>query len=124
MGLFEFIDWVVQLNEAEDGLFWDALKAIEEEKRMPYVTTGERIGMEKGLQQGLEQGLQQGSLEEGRAMVLEALEEQFGEAPAAVARAIEQLNDRARLHQLLRQAIRCRSLEEFQHALAAPEQEP
>ena len=120
MGLFEFIDWVVQLNEAEDGLFWDAVKAIEEEKRMPYVTTGERIGMEKGLQQGL----QQGSLEEGRAMVSEALEEQFSEVPAAVASAIGQIDDRARLHQLLRQAIRCRSLEEFQHALDAPEQAP
>lgn len=99
---------------------------------MPYMTTGERIGREQGLEQGLQQGLeqglqqglQQGSLEEGRAMVIEALEEQFGEVPAAVVSAIGQIDDRARLHQLLRQAIRCRSVEEFQHALDAPEQEP
>ena len=76
---------------------------------MPYVTTGKRIGMEKGLQQG--------SLEEGRAMLIEALDEQFGEIPTSTATAIRQIEDRDLLHQLLRRAIRCASLAEFQHTL-------
>ncbi len=82
---------------------------------MPYVTTGERIGIEKGLQQG--------SLEEGRTMVLEVLEEQSGQVPAALIAAIKQTEDRDLLHRLLRQAIRCASVEEFQHTFEALRQQ-
>ena len=45
---------------------------------MPFITTAERIGIEKGLKQGLEQGLQQGfkqGREEGiRQGLLKAIE--------------------------------------------------
>ncbi len=37
---------------------------------MPYVTSWERIGIEKGLEQGLEKGLEQG-LEQGREQGLQ-----------------------------------------------------
>jgi len=30
---------------------------------MPYITTAERIGMEKGMLEGMQQGLKQGLLE-------------------------------------------------------------
>lgn len=105
MGLFEFVNWVVQLSEAEARLFWEAVKTLEEEKHRPYMTTGERIGRE--------QGLQQGSLEEGRMILFEALDERFGEVPAPLAETIQQLEDRDRLRRLLRQAISCASLDEF-----------
>jgi hypothetical protein len=104
---------VVQLSEAEDSLFWEAVKTLEEDKQMPYVTTGERIGLERGLERGLEQGLEQGSLEEARTMLLEALDERFGQVPAAVAETIRQREDRDQLHRLLREAIRCASLADF-----------
>jgi len=119
VGLFEFIDWVVQLNAVEDEQFWDGVKSIEEEKRMPYVTTGERIGIERGLQRGLQQGLQQGSLEEARTMVLEILEELFGQPSATLVAAIQQIEDRASLHQLVRRTLHCASVEEFQQTLDA-----
>jgi predicted transposase YdaD len=38
------------------------LKTFEEERKVTYVTTGERIGFEQGMQQGVQQGVQQGEL--------------------------------------------------------------
>lgn len=76
---------------------------------MPYITSVERIGMRKGLQQGL--------LEEGREMVLEALDERFGEVPDDVSNAVTKIEDRGRLKSLHRYAIRCESLSEFKQEL-------
>ena len=68
---------------------------------MPYITSVERIGMRKGLQQ----------------MVLDALDERFGELPEIVSNAIHQIRDQEQLRLLLRQAIRSESLAEFQASL-------
>lgn len=67
--LFRVIDWMIQLPAALEQLFWDQVKDIEEAKKMPYVTTGERIGIEKGLKQGRMEGRVEGRMEgqlEGR----------------------------------------------------------
>ena len=50
--LFRFIDWLMDLPEAHEQLFWQELSEYEEGKKMPYVTSVERIGIEKGMQQG------------------------------------------------------------------------
>ena len=112
-GLFDFIDWILQLSEEEEKVIWEEIKELEEVKGMPYITSVERIGMEQGLQRGLQQGLQQGLLEEGREMVLEALDERFGEIPNEVTKAVNHIEDRNVLKSLLRYAIRCPSLEDF-----------
>jgi len=39
-------------------------------------------------------GLQQRSLEEGRMMILEALDERFGKIPYSISNAIHQMKDR------------------------------
>jgi hypothetical protein len=71
MTLFRFIDWLLVLPAALEQEFWDELHQFEEEKRMPYVTSVERLGMQKGFEQGLQQGLQQGQLQTAREMLLE-----------------------------------------------------
>ena len=76
---------------------------------MPYVTSWERIAMEKGV----EQGLQQGMLEDAREMVLEALEERFGVIVPDLVERIRGIKDREALRKLLRFAVRAGSLEEF-----------
>ncbi|MEA2040815.1 MAG: hypothetical protein U9N82_13475 [Thermodesulfobacteriota bacterium] len=58
--LFRFIDWLMDLPKAHEKLFWEQLARYEEEKKMPYVTSVERIGIEKGMQQGMQQGLLEG----------------------------------------------------------------
>ncbi len=50
--LFRFIDWVITLPKGLDTVFWNEVKKFEEECAVQYVTTGERIGIEKGVQQG------------------------------------------------------------------------
>lgn len=46
--LFRFIDWVFVLPEGMDKQFLDEVYRFEEEKKMTYVTTVERIGIQKG----------------------------------------------------------------------------
>ncbi|MDI6791482.1 MAG: hypothetical protein QME81_01250 [bacterium] len=107
--LFKFIDWVLQLSDEDEELIGEEIKQLEEVKKMPYVTSVERIGIKKGIQQGL--------LEDGREMISEALDERFGEVPFFVSDAVNRIEDRDVLKSLLRRAIRCASLEEFERAL-------
>jgi hypothetical protein len=53
--------------------FTQDLIAYEEEKKMPYITSAERIGIEKGIAEGLDLG----QLFNAREMLLEALDEKF-----------------------------------------------
>jgi hypothetical protein len=60
--LLKFIDWLLQLpKELEEELLQD-LRNYEEENLMPYVTSFERIGMEKGMDKGFKQGTRNGLL--------------------------------------------------------------
>jgi SOS response regulatory protein OraA/RecX len=49
--LFRFIDWIMVLPENLDNTFWDELKAFEQEKKMTFITSVERIGIKKGKQE-------------------------------------------------------------------------
>ena len=105
IALFRFIDWVIRLSTDEEIRLRDAVKALEEVNKMPYVTSVERIGREEGLQQGLQQAL------------LDGLAEKFGHPPETVSDAIHQIQDTAQLRLLILQVIRCESLAEFQCSL-------
>lgn len=50
--LFRFIDWVMTLPADLNQRFQTAVEQLEMEMRIPYVTSIERMGIEKGLQQG------------------------------------------------------------------------
>jgi flagellar biosynthesis/type III secretory pathway protein FliH len=104
---------------------------------MPYVTSVERLGMQKGfeqglqqglqqgvqqglqegVQQGLQQGLQQGKLQAAREMLLEVVAMRFGGVPDDVLTVVRRLETVEPLHALLRQALTCTSLEAFREAL-------
>jgi hypothetical protein len=56
--LFLFIDWVMDLPPVLGELFWEEMNRYQEEKRMPFVSSIEKIGMRKGLQEGIEKCLQ------------------------------------------------------------------
>ena len=64
--LFRFIDWMMDLPKPLETLFWQDVQRYEEEKRMPYVTSVERMAMEKGMEEGIEKGIEKG-MEKGRA---------------------------------------------------------
>jgi hypothetical protein len=49
--LFRFIDWVMVLPEGLEHRFSAELMKDEEEKKMRYITSIERIGIQKGIHQ-------------------------------------------------------------------------
>jgi hypothetical protein len=61
--LFRFIDWLLQLPEGLEQQLWTELQTYEENTAMPYVTSLERIGIQKGFQQGHQEGHLQGRQE-------------------------------------------------------------
>lgn len=58
--LFRFIDWMMTLPSDLAKEFWQEYSDFEESKRMQYVTSVERIGIEKGVLQGLLEAIELG----------------------------------------------------------------
>ncbi|MBF0436369.1 MAG: DUF4351 domain-containing protein [Magnetococcales bacterium] len=56
--LFRFIDWVLGLPKKLDNLFWEELSKFEENQKMQYITSVERIGEQKGEAKMLTRQLQ------------------------------------------------------------------
>jgi hypothetical protein len=54
--LFSVIDWMMRLPLDLEQQLWKNIIILERSNTMPYVTSVERIGIEKGLQQGMQQG--------------------------------------------------------------------
>lgn len=50
--LYRFIDWIMALPEDLEKAYHRELTKYEEEIKMPYVTTAERIGREEGRKEG------------------------------------------------------------------------
>ncbi len=61
--LYRFIDWIMILPTGLEAEFWQEFKQFEQERRMSYITTGERIGYERGKQEGKLEGRLEGKLE-------------------------------------------------------------
>ena len=70
VGLFQFIDWLLSLPEGLELEFWQSLSAYEQERRMPYITSVERIGLQKGRVEG--------RVNEASAFVLRLLTKRYG----------------------------------------------
>ncbi len=58
--LYRFIDWLLKLPKEATQLFLQEIRQYEEEKGMTYITSIERLGMEKGFQAGIQKGIQEG----------------------------------------------------------------
>ena len=54
--LFEFIDWIMSLPEELEKGLWTEIQKFEEETKMEYVSSVERIGIQKGREEGMQQG--------------------------------------------------------------------
>ncbi|WP_253188065.1 DUF4351 domain-containing protein [Leptolyngbya sp. 'hensonii'] len=84
VNLFKFIDWVMILPEGLKQAFWMDLKAYEEERKVPYITSVEEIGFERGMQQGRQ--------EEARSLILRQLTRRLGELPEPISGQLEALS--------------------------------
>jgi hypothetical protein len=101
LNLFKFIDWLMSLPTELEQEFQQELNQYEEEKRMPYITSVERMGMEKGM----------------RESVIDALEIRFENVPSELVDEISQIQDTSLLKNLHRQAITLDSISDFQDYL-------
>jgi hypothetical protein len=57
LALYRLVDWLMWLPEDMTKKFTQDLIAYEEEKKMPYITSAERIGIEKGRSEGRDEGM-------------------------------------------------------------------
>jgi hypothetical protein len=118
--LFRLLDWVLALPKQMEYDFRQELYRFEEEQKMVYVTSIERMAREEGLEQGLKQGLKQGQQQACQALVSQIIEratQQWGALDSVSQTKLEQIDDLSRLVQLLALVCGTSSAEEFQLAL-------
>ncbi len=95
--LFRVLDWMLALPPELEQSFRSEVELFEEARRMPYVTSIERLAREEGRQEGRQEGIAEGF----QAAILKLLERKFKRVPAARARKIRSVRDVERLQALL-----------------------
>ncbi len=63
LNLYYFIDAAMRLPEDLELQYNESIQALEEEKNVRYITSAERIGIEKGEQIGIEKGREEANKE-------------------------------------------------------------
>jgi len=85
INLFSVLDWMIRLPDELNSRVYHEIEQIEENGKVEYVTSVERIGIAKGLEKGLEKGRAEGRAEgrvEGEYRLLRRqLERRFGVLP-------------------------------------------
>ncbi|MEQ8970814.1 MAG: transposase [Coleofasciculus sp. C1-SOL-03] len=104
--LFRLIDWFIALPKTEEDRLWQEIQTLEQERKMPYITSVERIGIRKGLEKGLQQGQQRS--------IIRILEVRFQDIPLKLREIIGRIKDSEVLGTLLVQAVTTQSLEAFE----------
>ena len=96
INLFHFIDWVMSLPAELEQEFWQEVSQYQEEQRMPYITSVERIGIQKGMREGLIEGISVGLRlkfgEEGLSLLPEISEIQDVEQLRAILAGLAEVN--------------------------------
>lgn len=87
IAMLEFLDALLKLPDAMDNEFSEKLDEYideyVEEKKMPYVTSMERVGIRKGIAIGKEEGKAEGKAEGSAEIVLRILKRRFHEIDKA-----------------------------------------
>jgi flagellar biosynthesis/type III secretory pathway protein FliH len=110
--LFRVLDWMMALPPELEQSFRTEFARFEEARRMPYVTSIERLAREEGLQEGLQKGLQKGVAEGFQAAILQLLELKFKKVAAKHAREVRAVREVERLQAVLRAASEANTVDE------------
>jgi hypothetical protein len=112
----ELLETLIRYTHNEDvdkEQFWLRLRTLLRADLHPdTMTLADKIRAE-GREEGREEGLEQGRLEGAFRMLCDLLEERFGGVPGGLCELLGGIRSLSRLEQLLRQAMRCSTLEEF-----------
>ena len=107
--LFRLVDWMMTLPKELTERFDNELSSIEEEKKMPYITSIERLGIERGIE--LE------SVRSKRESIIEVLEIRFADVPSELIAVLSGIEDLEFLKQLHKRAVTVASVEELQQLI-------
>ncbi len=113
--LFRFIDWLLQLPEELEQQLQHTITSYEEEQKMTYITSVERMSEKKGWQRGLQQGVQQGL----RQSIVAALRVRFGEPSESLAPQLKKLEEVEKLQTLLKYVLMAETLTAVTRRLTA-----
>ncbi len=91
--LFRVIDWMMKLPKTQDTQFRQTVASIEEETKMRYVTSIERLAIEEGMAKGIQQGMQQGMQQAREQMLASLLQYRFGALPEWAQALLEQASE-------------------------------
>ena len=121
--LVRLIDWFLQLPKRVELRVEKEIEAFEQEKQMPYVTSFERLGIERGMKQGVAKGLAKGR-REGEAIGLKtgialALKAKFGSKSSGVIARVKRIEDLERLQDLAERLAAATTIEEARSVFAA-----
>jgi hypothetical protein len=98
--LFRVIDWIMDLPREWELEFSKEIHQFQEERKMPYITSVERLAMEKGEAIGLRKG------------ITSILKVRFGASGIALISAFEGIEDLTRLHAIQAAAENAISIED------------
>jgi len=114
---FRFIDWLLKLPSEIEYSFQEDLASLEEEQQMVYITSVERILIERETEKartlGLAEGKAEGKAEALRQAILICVEEKWGTADSAVVERLSSITSSEELHEVLRLAMRAETESEF-----------
>ena len=60
LDFFSVLDWMMRLPKELEQRLWQDIEKIEGERKVKYVTSVERLAIERGLQRGMAEGLEKG----------------------------------------------------------------
>ena len=106
--LFRLIDWLMVLPAGLQGSFRDELYEYEMEKRMPYVTSIERMAEERAREAERDDLLE---------IISGGLAAKFGAAGKKLAARVRKCRDIARLKAINRALITAKSIKEVENVL-------
>jgi hypothetical protein len=87
--LFRVIDWMMELPSPLKTLFWQDVETIQQEGRMPFITTPEWYGVCRGLREGIESLIRVRFGDEGLKLMPEIREVHEEETLRAILKALE-----------------------------------
>jgi hypothetical protein len=102
--LFRVIDWMMELPPALVNVFWQEMDKIQEEKRMPYVTSIERLALRRGMCRGIES----------------LLRVRFGDEGLQLMPEIREIHEEEKLEEILQALETAASLDEVRRLWSPP----
>jgi Putative transposase, YhgA-like len=111
--LFRLLDWMMILPEELTKKFDTEISDYEEEKKMPYVTSLERLYLERGEEIGREEGREEGILSNARQSILQVLEIRFQSVPKEISDRLDSISDLPKLQELHRLSVTISSVDDF-----------